>query len=107
MIVRIIALTSKAEGVLSKYIQSSKNVEEEMNSLSRVNPRRLKFEFEQRQAKKFVVEESFENPLMITATINSKYASKVYMFVPEIERRFNLLMSNGGCGKEDYIIEVL
>lgn len=107
MEVRIIALTSKGEDALRKYIQSSENTEAEMLKLSKLNPKRIKFNFEQSQAKKFVTEESFENPLMIVAKINPKYADKVYLFIPQLEQGFHKIMLNSSCGKNDYVVEVI
>lgn len=107
MQVRIIALTSKGEEALRKYIDSSKQVEDSMNKLSRLNPKRVKFDFEQKQAKKFVTEEFFENPLMIVANINAKYNSHILTLVPTLQNEFHKIMANSNCGKNDYVVEVL
>jgi CRISPR/Cas system-associated endonuclease Cas3-HD len=107
MQVRIIALTLKGEDALNKYIQSSSDIELAMSKLSNFNPRRIKFNFEQSQAKKFVTEESFDNPLMIVATINEKYNSQACAFIPNLEQAFHKIMSKSNCGKQDYIVEVL
>ncbi len=107
MEVRIIALTTKGEDALRKYIQNSLDIEESMNKLSRLNPKRIKFEFEQKQAKKFVTEEFFENPLMITAKVNKKYSNNAYLFIAKLEQEFEKIMLKANCGKNDYEIKVI
>jgi hypothetical protein len=107
VIVRIIALTSKGEEAIRKYIKSSEDIEKEMNSLSSVNPKRLKFRLEQAQAKKIVSEDWFENPLRIEATLNDKFKDRAYLYIPKLEIEFNKIMLNSSCGKNDYSIEVL
>ena len=107
MIVRIIALTSKGEDAIRKYIKSSEDVKAEMNNLSSVNPKRLKFRLEQAQAKKIVSEDWFENPLRIEATLNQKFKDRAYLYIPKLEIEFNKIMLNSNCGKEDYLLEVL
>jgi len=107
MQVRIVALTSKGEEALRKYISKSQNIEFEMSQLSRMNPKRIRFDMEQRASKKFVDEEFFENPLMIVANINPKYNSQVYVFTNSLEKAFHKIMLDSNCGKNDYIVEVL
>lgn len=107
MQVRIIALTNKGEEALRRYIQKSEDKSLEMSKLSSVNPKRIKFNIEQAQIKKIVSEESFENPLMIVATINKKFEDKAYLFIPKLEQEFHKIMLNSNCGKNDYSIEVL
>ena len=107
MQVKIIALTSKGEEALRKYIDSSIQVEKAMNELSSVNPKKIKFKISQASAKRIVLEEYFENPLMIVATIQPKYSTQAYLFIPKIETEFRKIMLNSNCGKEDYNIEVL
>jgi hypothetical protein len=106
MQVRIIALTSKGEDALRHYIKVSEDKDREMKSLSRFNPRRVRFEFEQAQAKRFVTEESFVDPLMIVATISPKYSNQVSIFVEQISVEFHRIMLNSGCGRNDYVLEV-
>ena len=105
MQVKIIALTSKAEEALRKYIQDSQDRETEMSSLSSLNPRRIRFNIEQKAAKKIIGEEYFENPLMIVATIKPKFSSQAYIFIPKIEQSLVKIMENSGCGLNDYSLE--
>ena len=107
MQVRIIALTSRGEEALRKYIKSSQDIEDSMSKLSSINPKRIKFNLEQSQAKRMVNEEFFENPLMIVTTINQKFEDRAYLFVPKLETELHKIMLNSNCGKDDYIIEVL
>ena len=107
MIVRIIALTTKGEEALRKYIKSSEDVKKEMDSLSSVNPKRLKFRLEQAQAKKIISEDWFDNPLRIEATLNHRFKDMAYLYVPKIELKMNEIMLNSNCGKDDYSLEVI
>jgi hypothetical protein len=107
MEVRIIALTLKGEEALRKYVDNSNNIEYEMLQLSKLNPKRIRFDLEQKASKKFVTEEYFENPFMIVAIIKPKYNNKVGTFVPTLEKSFHKLMLDSNCGKEDYIVEVV
>lgn len=107
MIVRIIALTGKGEDALRKYIKSSEDVKKEIESLSSLNPRRVKFRLTQAQAKRIVSEDWFDNPLRIEATLNSKYQSQAYLYIPKLELEFHKIMSKSNCGKEDYCLEVI
>lgn len=106
MIVRIIALTGKGEDALRRYIQSSKDIEARMNELPSYHPKKIKFNIEQRSAKKVVNEDFFENPLMIVATLDPKYNSNALVLVSTIENAFHKIMLNSGCGKNDYVVEV-
>jgi hypothetical protein len=107
VIVRIIALTSKGEEALRKYIKSSEDVKAEMDKLSSVNPKRLKFRLSQSQAKRIVTEDWFDNPLRIEATLNDKFKDRAYLYIPKLELEFNKIMINSNCGKEDYSLEVV
>ena len=107
MIVQIIALTIKGEEALRKYIKVSEDTLEEMNKLSSLNPKRIKFRLSQTQQKKIVTEDWFENPLRIEATLNSKFSKQAYLYIPKLQQEFHKIMLNSNCGKNDYTIEVL
>lgn len=107
MEVRIVALSVKGEEALRKYIQASNDIEASMKKLSIFHPKRLKFEMDQKLAKKFITEESLENPLMIVAKVNTKYDNQAMSYIPIIEKKLHSIMMKSNCGKEDYNIEVM
>ena len=108
MQVRITAITSKGEEALRNYVENSERIESEMLSLSKLNPKRIRFDLEQKASKKFVSEEYFTSPaFMIVATIKPKYHSQVGVFIPTLEKAFHKIMLESNCGKEDYVVEVL